>query len=235
MLVISPAPIDAPEAGWIKDALPGTAAVYRDPALLWRSARAIFRREVLATPEDMRRLIEEVADGDAPGAIPSALAPAADVAGGRAAAAAGIGAQNVLKFADGYKRSAGAWEPDTHTPTRLEDRPMVTLRLALLREGRILPYAQGTGDIRRDWSLSEVSVAKHRFATSPIPPEYASVVEAAKRDWGRWERESERFVLVLLELTPEHGLYLLRGLTEGGSASLASYTPAQGLSWRSVE
>ncbi len=235
MLVISPEPVAVPEAGWIKHVLPGTAAVYQDPALLWRSARAIFARNVLATPGDMRRLIEEVADANAPGAIPPALAPAAQRAAGGAAAAAGIARQNVLKFADGYKRSAGAWEPDTHTPTRLEDRPTVTLRLALLREGRVVPYAQSTGDIRRDWSLSEVSVARHRFATSPIPAEFVGAVEIAKRDWGRWERESERFVLVLLQAADDDGLYLLSGRTEDGKNCAATYTPFNGLSWVSAD
>jgi len=235
MLVISPEPVDVPEAGWINDVLPGTAAVYRDPALLWRSARAIFGRDVLATPGDMRRLIEEVADADAPGAVPPAVAPAAQRAGGKATAAAGIARQNVLKFLDGYKRSAGAWEPDTHTPTRLEDRPSVTLRLALIREGRVVPYAQGTGDVRRDWSFSEVSVAKFRFASSPIAPEWAGAVEVAKRDWGRWERESERFVLVLLEPTDEAERFVLQGQAENGSVSRALYSAKEGLVWEDKE
>ena len=39
---------------------------------------------------------------------------------------------------------AGLWDPDTNTPTRLEERSHVTLRLACLRDGAVMPYA---GDI----------------------------------------------------------------------------------------
>ena len=65
MLVVSPEPVVAPGPDWIKGVLPGTAAVYRDPALLWRSARAIFARGTLITPDDMRPMIEAVADAEA--------------------------------------------------------------------------------------------------------------------------------------------------------------------------
>ena len=226
LLVLSPDPVSAPGSGWIRDLLPGTAAVYPDPALLWRSARAIFARPELATPEDMRRLIEEVADISAPGAVPPGLMAASNKAGGKDAAAAGIAGQNVLRFSDGYRPDAGSWEPDTHTPTRLEDRPQVTLRLALLQHGQIVPYA-AEPDRRRAWSLSEVSVAKHRIAACPITPDLRLAAERARAEWGAWERDSDTVLLALL--APDQDGFTLTARAEDGSPFEVRYTPQEGL------
>lgn len=57
LLIVSPAPIAEPAADWLK-AMRGTEAVYRDPALLWRSARAIFGSAILRLPDDVRSLVE---------------------------------------------------------------------------------------------------------------------------------------------------------------------------------
>jgi CRISPR-associated endonuclease/helicase Cas3 len=69
LLVVSPEAVPAPNSDWIKGPLPGTAAVYRDPALLWRSAREVFARGALTTPQDMRPLIEATFDRSAAGAV----------------------------------------------------------------------------------------------------------------------------------------------------------------------
>lgn len=232
LLVVSPEPVAAPGPGWINDVLPGTAAVYRDPALLWRSARALFARGVLSTPDDMRRLMEEVADAEASDAVPVGLAGKSGKATGRDMANAGVAKQNVLKFPDGYRPDAGAWQPDTQTPTRLEDRPHVMLRLACLHEGRIVPYAQTAGDVRRAWSLSEVSVAQSQLATCLVSPSLQAMVTEAKMDWGRWERDSDRFLLALLGRAQAEGVYALEGRTEAGEAVHARYTLQEGLSWQ---
>ena len=168
-----------------------------------------------------------------PDAVPPGLAFASNKATGKAQAAAGIAGQNVLRFRDGYRPDAGAWEPDTHTPTRLEDRPQVTLRLARLHEGRIVPYALLAGDIRRAWSLSEVVVAQRRLAACPMPPDLRAAASKAMEDWGRWERESERFVLALLGPVEKDGARLLEGQTEDGATVYARYTLQEGLCWLS--
>jgi CRISPR-associated endonuclease/helicase Cas3 len=232
LLVLSPEPVAAPAAGWIADLLPGTAAVYRNPALLWRSARAIFARGTLVTPDDMRPMIEAAAEGE----VPPGLAAMSYKAMGEGTAAAGIGRQNVLDFRRGYTPGSGAWEPDTHTPTRLEDRPQVTLRLARRLGDRIVPYAPVGGarnrdDVRRAWSLSEVSVAEHRLASCPLPPEWRAAGQATRQGWGRWERDSERFVLALLGVTGEEGTYTLVGQAADGAPVQARYTLQEGLCW----
>lgn len=225
LLVISPEPVAEPPVGWLRDALPGTAAVYRDPALLWRTAREVFGRGAIVTPDDMRPLIEAAYDRDSPGSVPPALTRAAEEAEGKAHSATGLAAQNVLDVWKGYKREHGAWEPDTRTPTRLEERETVTLRLAVVRDGVVVPYADDL-DLRRAWALSEVSVARHRVAACPVPVGLEAAVEKAKASWGRWERESPRHLLAVLT---EDGC--IDAVSEAGALVSLRYGKTSGLTW----
>ncbi|UFN49148.1 CRISPR-associated helicase Cas3' [Roseomonas sp. OT10] len=231
LLVVSPEPAADPPVGWLRDALPGTAAVYRDPALLWRTAREVFRRGAIATPEDMRPLIEAAYDRDAPGAVPPALARAAQEAEGKAHSATGLAAQNVLDVWKGYKREHGAWDPDTNTPTRLEERETVTLRLAVVRDGKVLPYAEDA-DVRRAWALSEVSVVRSRVAACPVPAGLGAAAEEARKGWGRWERESPRHLLAVVGEVPS----ILRTGNLGseglGDEDCLYYTGQEGVSFK---
>ncbi len=232
LLVLSPEPVPAPDAGWIAGFLPGTAAVYRDPALLWRSARAIFARGILVTPDDMRPMIEAAAGSE----VPPGLAARAHRAMGADAAAAGIGRQNVLDFRRGYTPGSGAWEPDTRTPTRLEDRPQVMVRLARRLGDQIVPYAPVGGtaskdDVRRAWSSSEFSVAKYRLASCPLVAEWHAAAQAARQGWGCWERDSEHVLLAVLEVTSEAGTYMFTGQAQSGALVQVCYTLHEGLCW----
>jgi CRISPR-associated endonuclease/helicase Cas3 len=225
LLVISPDPVDDPPADWIDSLLPGTASVYRDPALLWRSAREVFRRGAIKTPDDMRPLIEAAADRENE---PPALAKAAAVADAKRLAQAGIGVQNALDIWRGYDRDVGLWDSEDRTPTRLEDRPQVTLRLARLRGGEVVPYAEDP-DPRRAWALSEVTVARFRIAACPLPSGTEAAAEEARKTWRQWERDSERVLLALLE-DAEDG-FLLDARDESGAGVTATYSPSVGLGW----
>ena len=228
MLVVSPEPVPNPDASWIKRSLPGTAAVYRDPALLWRGAREVFARGALTTPDDMRPLIEATFDRTAEGAIPAALADVADRAEGKEMAEVGIASQNVLDVWAGYNRDAGLWESETRTPTRLEDRPTVTLRLARVRDGKVVPYTDDA-DLRRAWALSEVRVAKYRIAACPPPLGLESEVESARALWGRWERESELVLLAVMAKTNEG--WTIAACSEAGKDFEVRYDKRLGLHW----
>ena len=223
LLVVAPEPVDEPAKDWVK------TTVYRDPALLWRSARAVFRQGAIETPRDMRPLVEEAYDDEAAGSIPAAMAPAAAQVKGKVQAATGVARQNVLEFASCYSRDAAFWEPEDRTPTRLENRPQVTLRLALLRDGVVVPYAEDA-DPRRAWALSEVTVAKFRLASCPQPTGLEAAVDLAKQGWGRWERESDRMVLAVM--TPADEGYSFAALDESGNAVEARYDRLAGLTWR---
>jgi CRISPR-associated endonuclease/helicase Cas3 len=225
LLVVCPAPVDDPAADWIRASQPGTAAVYRDPALLWRSARAVFAAGCIATPEGMRPLVEGAAEGE----VPAGLAAQANVADGRGKAQGAQARQNTLRWEEGYCRQNGAWEPETHTPTRLEDRPTVTLRLAVLRDGKVVPYVRSpeSAYAAQDWALSEVSVSRGRVAACPVPPGLEAGAELARSGWGRWERDSPRLLLAVM--VPDGDSYAIDAVTQAGVAQKAAYDRGIGL------
>lgn len=192
LLLLSPDPVDAPGPDWLADHR-GTEAVYRDPALIWRGTRALLAAGGIGAPDGLRALIEAAAEGEEP----DGLRAAASRAEGKRFADAATARQNLLSIEGGYSEAAGLWASEERTPTRLEDRPQVTLRLARLRDGVVVPYAEDA-DEGRAWALSEVSVAEHRIGAVTVPSELAKAADAARARWGRWERESPRVKLVIL-------------------------------------
>ena len=116
----------------------------------------------------------------------------------------------------------------TNTPTRLEERPHVTLRLACLRDELIVPYA-GDADPLLAWAQSEVSVAQYRIASCPVPAGREAAADAAKAQWGRWERDSPVVLLALLH--PDGDGYRLEARAESGAVVMARYDARTGLSW----
>lgn len=193
LLLLTPEPVAAPEAGWLGEALRGTGAVYRDVAMLWRTARALLAAGVIETPENVRALVEEAFDRERPAAEPAAFARSTHQAIASALSAAGIARQNVLRFDEPYTREAGQWQPDIHTPTRLSDK-QVTMRLARIGAGRLEPWCADE-DRARAWALSEISV-REASAAGPAPdPDAAPLVAAERAGWPAWERDFPVLVL----------------------------------------
>jgi hypothetical protein len=62
LVVLSGDPVDTPDKDWVNRVLDRSALAYPDHALLWRSARALFRAGGIATSEGVRALIEAVYD-----------------------------------------------------------------------------------------------------------------------------------------------------------------------------
>ena len=220
MAVISPEPVDDPPADWVR---PG---VYRDPALLWRSARAVFGAGGIAAPEGLRRLVETAYDTDD---VPPALGRAADRKGGADRAAASIADMNLLDFNKGYVLGAGDWNPDTRTPTRLEDEPQVRLRLARAEGGEVVPWCAADTS-QRAWALSEVSVARRRVKECPMPAELEAAAGRARAGWAAWEREATT-ELLLAVLVPQGEGWALAIRDGAGGAGVARYDVVSGLRW----
>ena len=137
--------------------------------------------------------------------VPDALQGSFWDAEGKSGADRSVANTNVLDVHTGYLRDGGAWDADIRTPTRLEDRPSTTVRLALLRDGHIVPYADdGEGASWRAWRRGEINVATHRLGQEWHHPEHHAAVQAAKADWGRFEQDT---VMVLLdEADPDSAL-----------------------------
>ena len=200
LLVVGPEPIANADAEWFSRAFPRAAYVYKDHARLWLTAKALADAGSIESPGGLRALVEAVYGDSVEADVPEALLSKLFDAEGRAGAERGVANSNVLDLAKGYVRDGGAWDSDVRTPTRLVDDPQVTLRLARVRGGRIVPYAPHVepDEPWRAWRLSEVNVTARRVGSEAMPPEYADAVQAAKSDWTRFDADK---ILVVLEET----------------------------------
>ncbi|WGF91133.1 CRISPR-associated helicase Cas3' (plasmid) [Marinivivus vitaminiproducens] len=165
LLVVSPAPVEAPPSDWLSSALPGTSYVYPDHALLWRSARSILGRGEVHIPGDVRELVEEAYDD--PAEVPEALARAADQARGKAHGQTWIARTNTLDLTKGYAPGSGEWAVERMIPTR-DAEDYLTVRLGGMRGSRIVPWCEDPNP-RRAWALSEIKVRRSRAVTAITP------------------------------------------------------------------
>jgi CRISPR-associated endonuclease/helicase Cas3 len=184
--IISPAPVADPPKDWLK-AMPGTAAVYRHPALLWRSAQAIFAKPAVLLPDDVRAMVEAAYGEDAP--TPAHLQEKSDAAEGAEKSAASIAWMNLLAWEDGYSSANGAWESDVKTPTRLSD-PSRTFRLAVPSASGLRPWCDDA-DPAIAWALSEISVPLRLARGAPENPD----VVALRSGWSKFDQDIPVLVL----------------------------------------
>lgn len=203
LLVVAPTPaVDADEE-WYSAIFPRAAHVYQDHARLWLTAKVLEGTGTIESPGRLRALIEAVYGAAAEERVPTGLMDSFFMAEGRAGAERGISTSNVLSLTKGYVRDGGAWDSDIRTPTRLADDSQVTLRLARVLDGRVVPYAAATPDEPwRAWRLSEVSASARRVTAESVPPEHTESALAAKAAWTRFDQEK---ALVLLEATGDGG------------------------------
>jgi CRISPR-associated endonuclease/helicase Cas3 len=192
LLVVSPEPVDAPASDWVTTGLRGTSIVYPEHALLWRSARALFRRGEVRVPEDVRALVEEAYDPA--GDVPQTLAGAADRVRGKQSAQTWVALTNTLNFSMGYLPASGQWAAEHQVPTR-DAEEQVTFRLGRIADGEIVPWIADS-DPRRAWAMSEVKVRRSR-AMAALPPASAPVamINRTCTAWPEYERTMPLLVL----------------------------------------
>ncbi|HEV2642822.1 MAG TPA: CRISPR-associated helicase Cas3' [Candidatus Elarobacter sp.] len=196
LLVLAP-PFDAhPLEDWISALLPGTAAVYGEVGLLWRTVRALTEGGAIETPGvpgdpcAVRTLVQRVYDDSD---VPEALAKQDGIARGEGHAAASAARYGVRVVTDGYHGSAQGWLDDVRMPTRM-GREQTTIRLARVRDDGILaPWA---GDAAADWpvwkcwALSEVRVSGFKVPRDVrVAPTHGRAVEALREGWTTYEQE----------------------------------------------
>lgn len=222
MLVFSPVPSDNPVSGWLSGEFAGTARVYRNPGLLWKTARLLRENGCIRSPGGMRSLIE---DAYQLSDVPSGLEAGTDraMAAGGADAAAAVYA--VLKVEDGYEGSAQAYLNDTEVLTRLAD-PMTLVRLGRVVGDKIEPWVEDA-DQRYAWSSSEVVVRRGRLHPDWVPePRFRAAVARAKASWGDYEQR-----VVLLPLEPGGAGTWVGSLETGDGTRWYRYSLRFGLTW----
>ena len=236
LLVVGPQPIDEARGDWFSRSFPRAAYVYKDHARLWLTARTLQDAGAIESPGGLRTLVESVYGEAIEERIPVALLDSLFAAEGRAGADRGAATTNLLSPGKGYIRDAGAWDSDARTPTRIEEVPRVTLRLARHRAGRVVPYAhdESPDEPWRAWRLSEVDAPQRRVGGEAVPPEFAAAARAAKADWSRYD--SAKVLTVLGE--SETGAALRGRALSGGESPrevVLMYDSRQGLTWKQNE
>ena len=200
-LVVAPSLEASPDENWFSDVFPRAAHIYKDHGRLWLTAKKLKTAGVIESPGNLRSLIEAVY-GTETDDLPEALQRHSLEAEGKAFGDRSVANTNVLSFKNGYVRNGGEWDNDLQTPTRLIEIPQTTLRLALVEDGSIVPYARKVldlppGESWRAWRLSEVNVSALRVDGEAVPGNFAEVAEAAKiADWTSYDMDK---ILILLE------------------------------------
>ena len=234
LLVVGPEPVDDADEEWFGRDFPRAQYVYPDHARLWLTARTLEAAGAVESPGKLRSLVEVVYGDDVDGAIPGVLLGSLFDAEGKAGAERGVATTNLLQLAKGFMRDGGMWDSDIRTPTRLDDNPQTTLRLARVVDGRVEPYALDAAPNetwRAAWRLSEVNVSARRVGGEAVPPAHAGAARAAKKE--NWTRFDSDKVLVVLDQVDAADQTLLGAALSKDSATSESvrvrYNPARGL------
>lgn len=182
MHVLSPDPDQVSDSKWLYDVLDNGALVY-PLDLQWRTARELFDRGRIRTPDELRELIEAVHD-PVRKAVPDALQEAELETMGRHLSEAQQALNQVLDARDGYDQlqMQRVFEDDRF-PTRL-GVPQVTLRLARAEDGALKPWA---GEGSRGWRSSEVRISASRYAQLAGVDQDRHEIATLRKRWPDWK------------------------------------------------
>lgn len=171
LLVLAPSWADEPDGHWLKHALPGTQAVYRDTSLSWLTQRVLRRLKAIRMPEEARELIESVY-GQGINSIPDALQAGRLEQNSMQKVSGSLARYNALDLAEGYIKN-DQWQEEQEIGTRLIDEPTVNIVLLVCGEdGRLSLWA---GECRHTDILSQVKLRQSQAAKlASLPSRYES-------------------------------------------------------------
>jgi CRISPR-associated endonuclease/helicase Cas3 len=179
--VLAPEWEEEPDAQWLKRALPGTQAVYRDTSLLWLTQRVLRQLEAIRMPEEARELIEAVY-GAVIDQVPDGLHEARFEQRGLQKIAGSMAFTNALELEAGYVWDRHKWQEEQEIGTRLIDEP--TVNVALLKRdaaGALTLWAEGE---RHADMLSQLKLRQSQAKKlAELPASYQT----------QWEAMQERY------------------------------------------
>lgn len=226
LLVVGPEPSADVKRDWYSAVFPRAQWVYSDHGLLWLTADILLRTGKIASPHGVRELIEAVYNDEAYDQIPTALQDSSNQKAGKDSSHRALAHRQLLAPHMGYV-SYGPWESDERAETRLSEHPRTVLRLGIVRDGQIVPYARiGNQGLHHAWTLSEVQVSARRAAEEAIPPEYAAMAAQAKAAWGRFD---DAKLLVLMFPDANGGCLTGTVRDRQGRDQVIQYSAARGL------
>lgn len=224
LTLLAPPWTDAPKTRWLRDRLPGTAAVYRDEdGRLWLAMKLLRENGGFAMPADARHLVEGVYDADPFTDIPEGLQQKALDAEGAVKAQRSIAELKVLNLEDGYRRE-GPWLDEDIAPTRLGE-PTTTLWLARREDDRLLPLHSDDPHDPLAWQLSSLRVRQSLIAHESAPDGLGATAWEAQKavlpGKGRWG--------VVVTLEQQEGLLSGHALGPENEPRLLQYSEQTGL------
>lgn len=231
LVVVAPDPAAVADKEWYGRLLPRARWVYPDHARLWLTADILRRQGAIETPDGIRTLIEAVYSEAAEDRIPEGLLETRLAAEGTSSAHRGMANRQILGPRDGYV-SGGPWEDEARATTRLQDRLQSTVRLAIPRDGKLVPYASTVVERAERigephlWLLSELQVAETRAHSAAIPPEYSEEAARVMATWGRFDQSK-----ILAVLVPDEGRWRGHVTNKAGARSEFGYTRNLGLAF----
>jgi CRISPR-associated endonuclease/helicase Cas3 len=229
LVVKAPAFSATPSETWLSSTMASSEYIYGDPAILWRSMRALLQAGGIQTPGGLRDLIEQVYGATAD--VPPGLDAKSLKARGAASAERSHAGQSLLNLTDGYSGHAAAWVGEDHPTVRTRlGAAQSTLRLARVRpDGSLEPWAAGNGPLWRRWAMSEVKVSNYRAPEGSSPAGFEAAAAIAKADWGM--REQDRKDLIILPLVENEGSFFGILKTADGKDHQFKYTAEFGLQY----
>lgn len=177
LAVLAPEWSEAPDAKWLKRALPGTQAVYRDTSLLWLTQRILRELGAIHMPDEARALIESVY-GAVADLIPDGLQEARWEQRGMQGVAVSMANFNALSLDQGYLRHPefDQWQEEQEIGTRLVDEPTVNVVLLSYADGVLTLWAEG---VRHADMLSQVKLRQSQAKQlAGLPSQYQAQWEA---------------------------------------------------------
>jgi len=181
--IVSPDPAHVHDDKWLEPVLGKAAAIYRDPTVMWRSARLLFAAGRISVPDDLRPLVEGVY-GEAAERVPDCLEARSGKVAGERGAQVSLATWNVIGPERGYSNLDQAIVNNDETVPTRDGEATVTIRLARRQGNRLIPYFQKDGaDDRLLWELSEVSVRKKMWEKVSLSNENAALIADVRCNW----------------------------------------------------
>ncbi len=224
LYIFAPPWMDVPDARWLRDALPGTAAVYREmDGQLWLGLRLLREAGGFRMPEDARHLIETVYGEDALTEIPETLQTSALAEEGERMAQHSQAELNLLNIESGYQREeSNIWWDEAVTPTRLGEAS-TSVYLARYENDEIVPWVGG----RYAWTRSAVPVRKvlisEECEDTKIPRELLNDMRDQLPAKGKWG------VLLLMLRKEDSDTWMGKANNANGESLRMYYEPKVGL------
>lgn len=188
LLILAPEWDDAPREEWLSSAMRNSAFVYPDHGRLWLTQRVLRQQGEIRMPQSARRLIEAVYGEDVE--MPEGFAKTEQSQKEKFYCDRAFARQGLINFAPGYSPESSDLLPEKLT-TRLAEES-ITLWLAVIVEGAVLPYAPG----EHAWEMSALRVREGWWKKHK--DEFERLEGEALRKWCMEQHQNREFAVVIV-------------------------------------